>query len=80
MSIFTTLQQDYGPPSAHQFQHQHREIRAFAEPERVLKARISRMKPDEFFEDLEGRLGTAPGGKALTLHHYRDKARLDLRT
>ncbi len=46
--------------------------RAFVEQERVLKARMSRMKPDEFFEDLEGRLGSAQA-KALTLHHYRGK-------
>jgi hypothetical protein len=44
--------------------------RAFAEQERVLKARIARMKPDEFFEDLEGRLGAAQA-KALTLRHFR---------
>jgi choline-sulfatase len=46
--------------------------RAFAEQERVLKARIARMKPDEFFEDLEGRLGTAQA-KALTMRHYRGR-------
>ena len=50
-----------GPDAAH--------LRA---QERVLKARISRMKPDEFFEDLEGRLGSAQA-KALTMHHYRGK-------
>ena len=44
--------------------------RAFAEQERVLKARVSRMKPDEFLDDLEGRLGPAQA-KALTLRHYR---------
>lgn len=44
--------------------------RAFAEQERVLAAMVRRMKPDEFHEELEGRLGTAQA-RALTRQHYR---------
>jgi choline-sulfatase len=46
--------------------------RAFAEQERRLNAMVAAMKPDEFYEELVGRLGPAQAN-ALTQRAYRRK-------
>ena len=44
--------------------------RAFAEQERVLNALVRRMKPEEFYDEIVGRLGKAQA-HVLTRKHYR---------
>ncbi|MFB3825182.1 MAG: sulfatase-like hydrolase/transferase [Bryobacteraceae bacterium] len=46
--------------------------RAFAEQERVLDNMVRTMKPDEFYEEIVGRLGPAQA-RILTNRHYRKR-------
>ena len=44
--------------------------RAFARQERILQAMVQRLKPEEFYREIKGRLGAAQA-RVLTNKHYR---------